>query len=66
MNFLPDRAALRQCVMFVYYYPVCISLLRHPCGVLKSQLSAANLLLTQVNMLPELGYSIQRSVMLET
>lgn len=66
MNFPPDRAALRQCVMFLYYYPECISLLRHPCGVLKSQLSAADLLLTQVNMLPELGYSIQRSVMLET
>lgn len=65
MNFPPDGAVLRQCVMFVYYYPVCISLLRHPRGVLKGQFSAANLLFTQVNMLPELGYSIQRSVMLE-
>lgn len=45
---------------------LCISLLRHPCRVLKGQFSAADLLLTQVTVFPELSYSIQRSVMLET
>lgn len=34
--------------------------------MLKGEFSTADLLLTQVNVLPELGYSIQRSVMLET
>lgn len=42
------------------------SLLGHPGGVLKGQLSAANLLLAEVNVLPELGDGIQRSVVLET
>lgn len=34
--------------------------------MLEGQFSTADLLLAQVNVLPELGYSIQRSVMLET
>lgn len=41
-------------------------LLGHPGGVLEGQLSAANLLLAEVNVLPELGDGIQRSIVLET
>lgn len=37
---------------------MCISLFRHPCRVLEGQFSTTDLLLTQVNVLPELGYSI--------
>ncbi len=44
---------------------MCFLLFRHPRGVLERQLSAANLLFTQVNVLPELGDCIKRSVMLE-
>lgn len=52
-------------LIFIVFIYSCISLFRHPCGVLKGQFSTADLLLTQVNVLPELSYSIQRSVMLE-
>lgn len=41
-------------------------LLGHPCCVLKGQLGAANLLLAQVNVLPELSDGVQGSVVLET
>jgi hypothetical protein len=37
----------------------------HPCCVLKCQLCTTNLLLAQINMLPELSNSIQRCVVLE-
>lgn len=37
----------------------------HPCCVLKRQLCATNLLLAQINMLPELSNGIQRCVVLE-
>lgn len=43
-----------------------VLLFGHPGSVLKSQLSTADLLLTQVDVLPELGDGVQGSVVLET
>lgn len=47
-------------------FPQCVSLFGHPRSVLEGQFSAADLLLAQINVLPELGYGIQGSVVLET
>lgn len=45
---------------------MCFLLFGHPRRVLKGQFSAANLLLTQVHVLPELTDCIQRGVVLKT